>query len=110
MRAGPRTVKQNSSLWVYCTQLSEALNAAGFDLRTFPFREGLEIPFTKESVMSTFWRPIQDAMYDKASTRKLSTVEIQKVYEAVDRAISTRVGIHVPWPCEDYQMAERDAA
>ncbi len=106
LEAKPRTPKQNSSLWKYCTQLAEALNAAGFDLRTFPFRDGLEIPFTKESVMSTFWRPIQDAMYDKESTRKLSTVEMQKVYEAVDRAISSRAGVHVEWPCLDSMESE----
>ena len=106
LEAKPRTSKQNSSLWKYCTLLAESLGNAGFDMRTFPFRDGLEIPFTQSAVMDLFWRPIQDAMFDKGSTRKLSTVEVQKVYEAVDRAISERTGVHVEWPCEDSLMVE----
>lgn len=106
MEAKPRTSKQNASLWKFCTELANSLNAAGFDMKTFPFREGLEIPFTKETVMSCFWRPVQDAMFSKASTRKLSTIEVQQVYQAVDRAISERTGVHVEWPCRESQDYE----
>ena len=107
LEAKPRTAKQNNSIWLFCELLAKRLSDAGFDMRTFPFREGLEIPFTKSAVMDLFWRPIQDAMFDKGSTRKLSTVEVQKVYEAVDRAISERTGVHVEWPCEDSLMVEK---
>jgi hypothetical protein len=111
LEAKPRTPKQNSSLWKYCTLLAEALNAAGYDLRTFPFKDGLEIPFTKTSVMDVFWRNIQEAMYGTDSTRKLSTTDMQKVYEAVDRAISTRAGVHVEWPSmESMEMESRKVA
>lgn len=106
LEAKPRTDKQNSSLWQYCTLLANALNCAGFDMRTFPFREGLEIPFTKHSVMDCFWRKIQDAMFDKTSTRALSTVEIQQVYRSVDKAISERTGVRVEWPSRESQDYE----
>jgi len=102
-----RTSLQNSSMWLYCTHLAGALNAAGFDLRTFPFRDGLSIPFTKASVMEHFWRPIQMAMVDKKSTTKLGTKEVSEIYTAVDQAIFDRTGgVRVDFPCRDSQMRE----
>lgn len=102
-----RTPKQNKSLWTYCGKLAEALDAGGFDQRTFPFREGLRIPFTKTSVMELFWRPIQLAMLGKESTREPTTVELQSVYKAVDRAIAERTGVRVEWPSKESLAQER---
>ena len=96
-----RTGLQNKAMWVYCTKLAGALNAAGFDMRSFPFRDGLSIPWTKHSVMSVFWKPVQSASLGKESTRELNTKQVNQVYEAVDLAISQRTGVHVPFPCKE---------
>ena len=101
-----RTLTQNASMWLYCTQLAEALNAAGYDQRTFPWREGMEIPFTKHSVMESFWRPVMDSMCDKDSTTDQITTDVMAVYEALSRAMAQKVGITVPWPCRETQEWE----
>lgn len=99
-----RTTTQNSAMWLYCEHLAKALNEAGYDQQTFPWREGIEIPFTKHSVMECFWRPVMEAMADKASTTEQTTKDVMAVYEAVSRAMAIRVGITVNWPCIETQM------
>ena len=101
-----RSPKQNKSLWVYCAKLAKALNDAGFDMRTYPWKEGLSIPFTKNSIMDLFWRPVQNAMLGTDSTKELTTKTIQSIYEALDEAMFQRTGIRVNWPCIDSQMRE----
>jgi hypothetical protein len=98
VKVGKRTSQQNNAIWKFCELLAAALNDSGFDMRTYPFREGLSIPFTKESVMETFWRPVQVAMLGKTSTRELEKSEVNAIYEALDRANSERTGVHVEFP------------
>jgi hypothetical protein len=98
VKVGKRTSQQNNAIWKFCELLAAALNDAGFDMRTYPFREGLSIPFAKESVMETFWRPVQVAMLGKTSTRELEKSEVNAIYEALDRANSERTGVHVEFP------------
>ena len=98
-----RTLTQNKSMWKYCELLADALNEAGYDQQTFPWREGIEIPFTKHSVMECFWRPIMKHMADKASTTEQTTKDVMAVYEAVSRAMAMRVGVSVAWPCKESQ-------
>jgi hypothetical protein len=98
VKVGKRTSQQNNAIWKFCELLAAALNDSGFDMRTYPFREGLSIPFAKESVMETFWRPVQVAMLGKTSTRELDRRDVNQVYEALDRAMSERVGVHVEFP------------
>jgi len=102
----PRTGKQNNSMWKYCEQLAVALNDAGFDVRTFPWKDGLEIPFSKHTCMERFWRPVMDAMAGVDSTTDQSTKDVMAVYAAVDRAISTKTGVTVAWPCRETQEWE----
>jgi hypothetical protein len=101
-----RTLTQNKSMWLYCELLAEALSEAGYDQQRFPWREGIEIPFTKYSVMECFWRPVMDAMADKASTTEQTTKDVMAVYEAVSRAMAMRVGVSVAWPCRESQNLE----
>lgn len=110
MAAGDRTSQQNKALWKYCALLAKALNDAGLDQRTYPFKDELSIPFSKESVMSIFWRPVQTAMLGKSSTRDLTTKEVNLVYEAIDRAMSERTGVHVEFPSREGPFPGREAA
>jgi hypothetical protein len=93
-----RTSAQNRAIHKYCTMLADALSAAGVDMLTFPWREGLEIPFSQTSVKDLFWRPIQKAMLGTTSTAGLETDQVDQVYRAVDRAVSERTGVSVEFP------------
>jgi len=93
-----RSSQQNRAMWLYCTMLAEALNDAGYDMRTFPWKEGLEIPFNTKYCMDRFWRPVMDAMIGENSTKKQSIEDVHEIYKVVDRAISTKTGVTVDWP------------
>jgi hypothetical protein len=99
-----RTTKQNRAMWLYCEMLSEALNDAGYDMLTFPWKEGLEIPFSKQECMERFWRPVMQAMLGVDSTTKQSMDNVFEVYKVVDKAISTKTGVTVDWPSIESQL------
>ncbi len=91
-----RTPPQNASLHVYCTLLAKALNEAGYDVGTT-----IQVPvdFTKDTVKEYMVRPIMTALHpDKDSTTQLDTVEIQNVYEHLNRLTAEKFGISIPWP------------
>lgn len=99
-----RTLTQNRCLHLYCELLADALNDAGYDMLKV-LKPGAEIPWTKNSVKEHLWKPIQQAMTAKASTTEPTTVEYQDVYRALDRHLSEKLGISVPWPTRFGEMA-----
>lgn len=100
-----RTILQNKSLHLFCTQLADALNAAGLDMKK-TLRQDIEIPWTKENVKNHLWRPIQEAMTEKHSTTELDSAEPSQIYEVLSKHLGEKFGIHVPWPCEETQYQE----
>lgn len=61
-------------------------------------KEELEIVWTKQSVKDLIWRPLQIHLVQKESTTKLTKPEIDKVYETYNHVLSSRYGIHIPFP------------
>ena len=101
-----RTLTQNASLHVYLEQLAWTLNEGGYDVR-----ETITMPvdFTKETVKEYMFKPIMKALYpDKLSTKELSTVEIQEVYENLNRLTSEKFGIGIDWPSNDSLLGEKE--
>lgn len=92
-----RTIAQNSALHLWFTQLAEELNAAGYDMRQV-IRQDIEIPWTPYSVKEYLWRPVQRAQLGKKSTTQLDTLDIDRIYEILNKTIGERTGIHVPFP------------
>ncbi len=96
--SGRRTSIQNSALHLYFTLLAEALNDAGFDMRKV-IRKEIDIPWSPLSVKEYLWRPIQKEYLKKESTTKLNKLkDIDKVYDILNRVISERCGVSVPFP------------
>lgn len=93
-----RTDAQNRALHLYLTQLAEKLNDAGFDMRA-TISDGVDIPWTPQTVKENLWRPIQEAYLNKKSTTKLDTTDIDKVYDILNRTIGERTGVSVQFPC-----------
>lgn len=92
-----RTRKQNNSIHLYFRQLADALNASGYDMKK-TLRAEIDIPWSEYSVKESLWRPTQEVLYGKESTKELTTEDVSKIYDIVDRAISERTGVHVPFP------------
>ena len=85
----------------YFTMLAEALNDAGYSANDRMVIK-LDLDFTPEIIKEAMWKKIQDAMYPgKTSTTQLSTAEVGKVYEELNRLMAEHFQIHVPFPSVD---------
>ena len=103
-----RTQAQNRSLHLYCTQVAEALNDAGYDVRA-TLKEGVEIPWSGYLVKDLLWRSIQKLQYGKASTTELTTKNIDSIYDVLNRHLGEKFGIHVPFPSIESMMEHEEA-
>jgi hypothetical protein len=94
-----RTGTQNNCMWKWCAMLADALNAAGYNVLTFPWKEGAEIDFDKNIVNRKMWVPVQEAMTGHTSTKDPTTVDYQAIYAALSRHFAEKHGLYVPeWP------------
>ena len=100
-----RTPKQQAALEVYCKQMAEALNNAGFDQKaTIELFTRIDLPNTQESVKDVFRACMVVGYPEKRSRTELNTMEIQHLYDVVNRAFSTRAGISIDWPSTEPPM------
>lgn len=92
-----RSHLQNNSLHLYCDMLSKELNDRGLDMRKV-LKQETDIPWTQQSVKEHLWRPIQKSMTGDDSTTKPDRDEYVLIYETLNRHLSDKLGVHVPWP------------
>ena len=90
-----RTLAQNRALHLYCKNVSQALNSAGYDMKKVI---KADVPWTPLQVKELIWRPIQKALLRKESTTNLSKSEVNKVFETVSKLLAERFGIVVEFP------------
>ena len=83
--------------------LAEALNEAGLDMRK-TLKPSVDIWWNKETVKNYIWRPIQEAQLGKKSTTELTTKDIDKVFETINRFLGEKHKIHVPFPSMEEVM------
>jgi hypothetical protein len=102
-----RTLPQNSSMHKYCDVIAKRMTDAGFTQRqlTGSFKQGFELPVTKHMVKEIF-REVGKAMFDKDSTAKLSTIEVQEVYKVVDQRFGEITGVRAEWPSRESQSMQ----
>lgn len=93
-----RTIKQNSSIHLYCKMISKKLNDGGLDMMAVLKEKSVPVSWTMNSVKDVIWRPIQIAMFDIESTTKLERPEVTKVYETMARHLSTLFTIDQSFP------------
>lgn len=92
-----RTAKQNSALHLYFSMLANELNDAGYDMRKL-IRDEIDIPWSGSSIKEYLWKPIQKVMLKKKTTTKLTTEEIDKIYDVINKHVSERTGVSIPFP------------
>lgn len=95
-----RSATQNACLHLYCAQLAHELNRAGLDFREV-IKDGVDVPWSEEMAKEYLWRPIQKVMTGKESTTKPERHEYGQIYDTLNRMISEKFGIYVPWPSKD---------
>lgn len=101
-----RSSSQQASLEIYCREMAEKLNDAGYDQKAFLEKlTQSDIPNTQESVKESFKAiakiMLPETMETKTTTTKLTTKTIQEVYEAFNRACAMRLGVQMEWPAYD---------
>ncbi|HQI26285.1 MAG TPA: hypothetical protein PLY95_03520 [Candidatus Paceibacterota bacterium] len=98
-----RTLRQNNALHKYFEMASVALNDAGYDIKK-TLNSKLEHPWNGERFKELIWRPVQEACLGKKSTTELCKArEIDIVYEVINKHLSEKYGIYVPFPSEEYR-------
>ena len=94
-----RTSKQSRSLHLWFTSLAEMLNDAGYKQKSLmaDMKEGFDIPIT-DSMLKEIFKKIAMAMYEKDSTTKLTTKELQEVYKIMDFRLREITGVGCEFP------------
>lgn len=101
-----RTLTQNASMHLYCTHLAIALNDAGHDFRVL-VKDDIDVPWSPELVKDYLWRPVQKAITGQDSTTKPERGQYSEIYEVINRHVSGKLGMFIPWPCKDSQREEK---
>lgn len=92
-----RTLKQNSSLHKYCTEVATELNNSGVGIDVF--FKNVQADHTMESV-KFLWQGFAMAKYGKKGTSQLTTSELNAVFEEVNRHLAS-FGVHIPFPSQE---------
>lgn len=92
-----RTQRQNRALHVYFQLLADELNEAGLDMREV-LKPSVDSSWTPETVKEYLWRPIQMLQVKKKSTTDLTTTDIDKVYDTLNRFLGEKLKISIPFP------------
>lgn len=95
-----RTIQQNKSIHLYLTLLSKELNEAGLDMKKV-LKPSVSIDWNIINTKEYLWRPIQEALNLKKSTTELDTKEVSQIWEHLNRHLSEKFGIYVPFPSQE---------
>lgn len=96
-----RTERQNKAIHLWLENIATTLNDAGLDQRVVLQAYRMDVPWTKESVKEVMWRRVQEAMFNKQSSTKLTTKEVTMVAETIIRFLGRNFGVDVPFPTQD---------
>lgn len=97
-----RTNRQNAALHKYLTQVSEVLDKEGNTMQdVVKAIKRAEIRPTPVALKEVVWKPLQEIMLGKKSTTELTTAEVDKVYEAMNKWLGDNFQTHVPFPSEE---------
>lgn len=102
-----RTKQQNRALHVLFRMMSDLLNENGLDMRK-TLKPGVDIPWSPEAVKEFLWRPVQEAQFNKHSTTELNTVEVDKVFDTINKYIGEKHGIHLLFPSIEQIIIEQE--
>lgn len=100
-----RTLLQNSAMHKFFQMVSTELN----DLNIEFVYEGLTVDsitmmYTPELVKDFFWRPIQMALFDIKSTKKINTDQMNSIIDIITKFFSDR-GVFVEFPNRDRMIS-----
>lgn len=97
-----RTPPQNRAIHKWFDMVAEFFNDLGLDMQAV-LKPGTEIPWTRESVKSMIWHPVQVAMFPdavdkdgKPSTAALEKAHVSQIEQVISRHIAQTQGVELP--------------
>lgn len=93
----PRTLSQNASLHLGCTQIADTLVEHGISLQVA--LKNLDVRPSMESIKDAF-RQIAHAKFNVSSTADLKTHQINQVWEDLTKTLSINTGVLFHFPSE----------
>jgi len=83
-KSNSRSAKQNRSLHLYFTLISDQLNDMGLEFNYQGLKGmDLSVRHTPEIVKTFIWKPIQYAMFNIESTTKINTIQINEILDVL---------------------------
>jgi len=99
VRDTTRTSQQNRCIHAFCGALAGSLEERGVGMKPVidVIASRLDVNPTKEGIKESVWKPIQKAITCKDSTTQLTTEEVSKVAQSVQRMASEYFDISIPF-------------
>lgn len=98
-----RTLTQNNSMHLLFEHIAKTLNDAGLDMKK-TLKPEVDIPWSKETVKEYIWRPIMKVQLRKDSTTKLTTKEVDEVFNTINKHFGEKFGINFEFPSVESLM------
>ena len=100
-----RTVLQNNSIHLGCTQIADVLIEHGISLSVAI--KNLDVRPTMHSIKDVF-RSIANAKYGVESTSELSTWQVNEVWKDLAKALEESTGIPIYFPSNEQLINQED--
>ena len=91
-----RTTSQNNAVHKWLSSIANEARNNG-ETAGMLLKRPAELPIT-ETMLKDCYKQIAKKMFDKDSTTKLSTIEMQAVNVVFERVIAERLNISIPFP------------
>lgn len=96
-----RSLKQNSALHLLFTIISSQLNEMGVEFKYFGLKgKVLSVRHTPNLVKEHVWRPLQIALFDIQSTKKINTQQINEIVDVLSKYFAEK-GVVIQFPSKE---------
>jgi transcriptional regulator NrdR family protein len=101
-----RTSQQNKALYKMFSELADELTAQGKDMRVI-LKPDVDIPWTQNRIKEHIWRPLQKAMFGTQSTTELTTDQVDKVFQVIQKHLGESHGVEINFPSVESIMLKQ---
>ena len=97
-----RTLRQNKAIHLWLTWVAEELDKSGHTVQDVVEKiKRAEIRPTEKVLKEVLWKPYQLASVQKDSSTKLTKLEVDKIYEGLNKFLGEHFHISIPFPKRD---------
>jgi hypothetical protein len=82
---------------VFFRLIAEQLNESGLYMNSKFLREGFDLEWNERMVKELIWRPVQKALFGHETTKKLTTVQVGKIADLIEKNLAIK-GVDVEFP------------